>query len=65
MGQAKRRGTYEQRQAIAVARQAEISLKKMPLTAEEKNSQYKGQMLLANMMGMLAGLNVGVGTSRR
>lgn len=56
MGQAKRRGTYEERKTLAMAKhevksKGQISL---PLTEEERASRHKTNLLIAAMLGMAA-----------
>lgn len=60
MGQAKARGTFEQRKVEAevkakvLAEELEIArkLKESKMTPEEKQERHKGRMLLASLLGM-------------
>ena len=59
MGEAKRRGTFEQRKAIAIKRDAEILkkqrfaeiVKRQAMTPEEKIKRERAGMLLSTLYG--------------
>lgn len=62
MGEANRRGTFEQRKIEGVARQTArqrqrqeaIAIKKAAATPEQRRAEHKGQMMMAAMLGLAA-----------
>lgn len=62
MGEANRRGTFEQRKSAGVARQTAqqqqrqeaIAIRKAAATPEQRRAEHKGQMVLARMVGLAA-----------
>jgi hypothetical protein len=62
MGEANRRGTFEQRKSAGVARrtaqrqqrQEAIAIQKAAVTPEQRRAEHKNQMVMATMLGLAA-----------